>query len=179
MIPAGAHSLPAARTKYQRYSISAMLPSFAQAPGVWSLALLIQVGSKKWLCYSPLHFSFAGSTLGRSLWPKLVHCTVYPAARTRFHRYSLRSSPFVWVPWVQSFDLRARFSCPGLHVPLSGSPLERSLWPMLVYIGRGKISAPDYSSTCLSSGVWTGLNFRKGLKSGYSHLKLTHLSAAC
>ena len=62
-----------------------------------------------------------------------MHYPVYPAARTkyqRFHRYSLRSSPFVWVPWVQSF------SCPGLYVPLSGLPLERSLWPMLVYICR-------------------------------------------
>ena len=60
-------------------------------------------------------------------------CMHYPAARTkyqRFHRYSLRFSPFVWVPWVQSF------SCPGLYVPLSGLPLERSLWPILVYICR-------------------------------------------
>ena len=92
------------------------------------------MGSKKWLCLSVIHFCiFPPPAL---LWKGRYNpswCMHYPAARTkyqRFHRYSLRFSPFVWVPWVQSF------SCPGLYVPLSGLPLERSLWPMLVYICR-------------------------------------------
>ena len=56
--------------------------------------------------------------------------------------------------------------CPGIHFPLSGLPLERSLWPKPLQ----------------DQGVWTdwtGLNFRKRLKSGSSHLNLTYLAAAC
>ena len=58
--------------------------SFSQVPRFESLALIYKrlmslhvatihrlVGSKKWLCYSPLHFSTAGSTLEKVV----MHCT--------------------------------------------------------------------------------------------------------
>ena len=190
MIPAGAHSFPAGRTKYQRYSQSAMLPFLKcldLRAWLWftsvSCLYMLQLYSDRWVprsdCVTHRCIFPPPALLWKGRYNPAGACTTQstqlPVQNIRdfIDIHSCLLPSFGWLESRASHVLDYMSLCQGC--PWKG----RCDLCWCTYVGTGKISAADHSRTCLSSGVWTGLNFRKGLKSGPSHLKLTHLSAAC